>query len=115
MDGKEVLPLGATVTVTAAAFAHGDKPVIKLPTSALLRDGNSSAVWLLDKASMTVQLKPIGIATADGNDVVISSGLEPGMLVVVAGVHVLQPGQKVTLYQAARAEAAVTPASAAAK
>ncbi len=115
MDGKEVLPLGATVTVTAAAFAHGDKPVIKLPTSALLRDGNSSAVWLLDKASMTVQLKPIGIATADGNDVVISSGLEPGMLVLVAGVHVLQPGQKVTLYQAARAEAAVTPASAAAK
>ncbi len=115
MDGKEVLPLGATVTVTAAAFAHGDKPVIKLPTSALLRDGNSSAVWLLDKASMTVQLKPIGIATADGNDVVISSGLEPGMLVVVAGVHVLQPGQKVNLYQATRAEVAVAPASAAAK
>jgi RND family efflux transporter MFP subunit len=115
MDGKELLPLGATVTVTAAAFTHGDKAVVKLPTSALLRDGNSSAVWVLDKASMTVQLKPIEIATADGNSVVISSGLEPGMQVVVAGVHVLQPGQKVTLYQAARAEAAVAPASAAAK
>jgi RND family efflux transporter MFP subunit len=115
MDGKDVLPLGATVTVTAAAFAHGDKPVIKLPTSALLRDGNSSAVWLLDQASMTVQLKPIEIATADGNEVVISKGLEPGMQVVVAGVHVLQPGQKVTLYQAARVEPAAAPASAAAK
>ena len=120
MDGKELLPLGATVTVAAAAFAQGDQPAIKLPTSALLRDGNTSAVWLLDTATMTVKLQPVVIATADGNDVVISSGLAPGMQVVVAGVHVLQAGQKVTLYQTVRAEApatpaSVTPASAAAK
>ncbi len=112
MDSKAVLPLGATVTVTAAAFAHGDKPVIKLPTSALLRDGNTSAVWLLDTASMTVKLNPIVIATADSNDVVVSSGLAPGMRVVVAGVHVLQPGQKVTLYQAGGGAAPAAPASA---
>ena len=115
MDGKDVLPLGATVTVTAAAFAHGDTPLIKLPTSALLRDGNGSAVWLLDSATMTVKLKPIDIATADGNAVVVRSGLEPGMQVVVAGVHVLQPGQKVSLYQAARADAPVASTSAASK
>ena len=112
MDSKAVLPLGATVTVTAAALGHGDKPVIKLPTSALLRDGNTSAVWLLDTASMTVKLNPIVIATADGNDVVVSSGLAPGMRVVVAGVHVLQPGQKVTLYQAGGGAAPAAPASA---
>ena len=115
LEGKDVLPLGATVTVAAAAFAHGDKPVIKLPTSALLRDGNTSAVWLLDAASMTVKLQPVVIATADGNDVIISSGLASGMQVVVAGVHVLQAGQKVTLYQAARAVAPAAPASAATK
>lgn len=115
MDGKDVMPLGATVTVTAAAFAHGGAPVIKLPTSALFKDGNSSAVWILDSATMTVKLKPIEIATADGNAVVISNGLTPGMQVVVAGVHVLQAGQKVTLYQPGRAESASTPASAAAK
>jgi RND family efflux transporter MFP subunit len=116
MEGKDVLPLGATVTVAAAAFAHGDKPAIKLPTSALLRDGNTSAVWLLDAASMTVKLQPVVIATADGNEVIISSGLAPGMQVVVAGVHVLQSGQKVMLYQAAqaaRADASVAPAAAA--
>jgi RND family efflux transporter MFP subunit len=114
-DGKDVLPLGATVTVTAEAFAHGDTPVIKLPTSALLREANGSAVWILDSATMTVKLKPIDIATADGNEVVVRSGLQPGMQVVVAGVHVLQPGQKVSLYQAARADAPVAPTSAAAK
>jgi RND family efflux transporter MFP subunit len=115
VEGKEALPLGATVSVAAAAFAHGDTPVIKLPTSALLRDGNQAAVWILDAATMTVKLQPIVIATADGNDVIIGSGLVPGMQVVVAGVHVLQAGQKVTLYQVARADAAATPTSAAAK
>ena len=29
----------------------------------------------------------------------IAAGLQPGMLVVSAGVHVLSPGQKVTIYQ----------------
>lgn len=110
MDSQDLLPLGATVSVSAAAFAHGDKPVIKLPTSALLRDGNSSAVWVLDSARMTVQLHPITIATADGNDVVVSGGLSPGMQVVVAGVHVLSPGQKVTVYRPAGAAVQPVPA-----
>ena len=54
---------------------------------------------MLDPAQMTVKLQPVVIATADGNDVVVSQGLEPGMQVVSAGVHVLSPGQKVTVYQ----------------
>jgi multidrug efflux system membrane fusion protein len=41
----------------------------------------------------------VQVATADGNDAVIASGLQPGMLVVSAGVHVLSPGQKVTVWQ----------------
>jgi multidrug efflux pump subunit AcrA (membrane-fusion protein) len=48
---------------------------------------------------MTVKPQAVQIATADGNDVVVSAGLQPGMQVVVAGVHVLAPGQKVTRYQ----------------
>jgi RND family efflux transporter MFP subunit len=112
LDAKDALPLGATVSVSASALAHAAQAVLKLPTSALLRDGNSTAVWVLDVPSMTVKLQPIEIATADGNAVVVSSGLAPGMQVVVAGVHVLQPGQKVMVYQARAADAA--PVSAAA-
>jgi len=56
-------------------------------------------VWVLDTAKMTVKLQPIQIATADGNEVVVASGLTPGMQVVTAGVHVLTPGQKVTIYK----------------
>jgi RND family efflux transporter MFP subunit len=105
LDAKEALPLGATVSVSVSPLAHA-QAVLKLPTSALLRDGNSSAVWVLDAPSMTVQLQPIEIATADGNAVIVRSGLTPGMQVVVAGVHVLQPGQKVMVYQARPADAA---------
>jgi clan AA aspartic protease len=39
------------------------------------------------------------VTTADGNEAVVNSGLQAGQQVVVAGVHVLSPGQKVTLFQ----------------
>jgi hypothetical protein len=40
------------------------------------------------------------VATADGNEVVIASGLKPGQQIVSTGVHVLSPGQKVSVYNA---------------
>jgi hypothetical protein len=48
---------------------------------------------------MTVRPQAIQVATADGNEIVVASGLAPGMQVVSAGVHVLSPGQKVSIYQ----------------
>ena len=101
LSGTAAPPLlGATVSVLPEGLGGlQGMPVIKLPTSALWRDGQNSAVWVLDKTSMTVKSQAVQIATADGNDAVIAAGLQPGMLVVSAGVHVLSPGQKVTIYQ----------------
>ncbi|MGY8903622.1 MAG: efflux RND transporter periplasmic adaptor subunit [Burkholderiales bacterium] len=105
----QLAALGSTVFVSldapgggpvAAAAAQAAKAqVIKLPTSALLRAGDSTSVWVLDASSMTVKQQPVVVAGADGNEVVIASGLQPGMQVAVAGVHVLAQGQKVSLYQ----------------
>jgi len=92
-------PLGATVSVLPQALSHVGAPVIKLPTSALRQEGSGTAVWVLDRASMTVKLQPVQLAAADGNEAVIAAGLVPGMIVVSAGVHVLSPGQKVTIWQ----------------
>ncbi len=99
VDAKEPPPLGATVTVTVPDAGPARIAVIKLPTSALRQEGQTTAVWLLDKATMTLRSQPIQIATIDGNDAVVASGLEPGMLVVSAGVHVLSAGQKVSIYK----------------
>lgn len=99
LDAKAGLALGTTVSVLPQALDRSAGQVIKLPTSAFRQDGQASAVWVLDPNSMTVKLQPVQIATADGNEVVVASGLQPGMVVVSAGVHVLSPGQKVTIYQ----------------
>ena len=92
-------PLGATVTVVPQSLNYAGVQVIKLPTSALRQEGKGTSVWVLDKATMTVKSQPVVIASADGNEAVVAAGLQPGMLVVAAGVHVLQPGQKVALWQ----------------
>ena len=123
----EAPPLGATVYVVPRQNGAQGIPVIKLPTSALRQAGQGSAVWVFDGASSTVRSQPVEVATADGNDVVITAGLKPGMQVVASGVHVLSPGQKVTVYKpngqpaqagqapaAMNSEASATPASAAA-
>jgi RND family efflux transporter MFP subunit len=112
LSGPDVWPLGSTVTVVPKALDRSGPPVIKLPTSALQHDGEKAAVWVLEKATMTVRLQPIAIATADGNEVVVAQGLEPGMQVVSVGAHVLNPGQKVSIYQPKQAAAAAAPASA---
>lgn len=99
LDAAAQLSLGATVTVLPQLATDASAPVIKIPISALRQEGQGSAVWVLDKASMTVRSQPVQLATADGNDAVIASGLQPGMLIVSAGVHVLAQGQKVSIWQ----------------
>lgn len=114
LDVGNALPLGSTVYVVPQSLSHAGAPAIKLPTSALRQEGKETAVWVLDQTSMTVKPQVVQIATADGNEAVIGGGLQPGMLVVSAGVHVLSPGQKVTIYQSREVVApAATPASAA--
>jgi membrane fusion protein, multidrug efflux system len=106
IDAATAPALGATVYARPQALSRSGTPVLKLPTSALRQEGKGSAVWVLDKASMTVLSQPVQVATADGNEAVISRGLAPGALVVVAGVHVLSPGQKVSIYREKTAQPA---------
>ena len=101
-DGA-TLPLGATVHVQPQNMSAADAvQVIKLPTTALRQDGGGgqgTSVWVFDPASSTVKLQPVQLASADGNEAIIASGLKPGMQVVATGAHVLTPGQKVTVYR----------------
>ena len=118
IDAATSPALGATVYARPKALSNAGAAVLKLPTSALRQEGSGSAVWVLDTATMTVRSQPVQVATADGNEAVIAAGITPGMQVVVAGVHVLSPGQKVTIYQGktpAPTPAPVAPASAASR
>ena len=94
--------LGSTVTVRLRAANTGEKPRIKLPTSALRTEGGATSVWVLDTATMTVKAQTVEVTTADGNEAVVNSGLQNGDQVVVSGVHVLTPGQKVSIFGASK-------------
>ena len=72
---------------------------VRLPTSALMRNGQDTSVWIFDPGAQTVQPRAVQVITADGNDVIVA-GLQPGLEVVAAGVHVLSPGQTVTRFAA---------------
>jgi membrane fusion protein, multidrug efflux system len=58
---------------------------------------NRPAVWVVDPKSMQVSLRPIELQQQASSSIVVSQGIEPGDLVVTAGVHALRPGQKVRL------------------
>lgn len=103
LPADATLPLGATAYVTLQTPASG-MAAITLPTSAVQQspegDRKGSMVWVFDAASSTVKPRPVQVAGADGNRVVIAAGLQPGDEVVAAGGHVLSAGQKVVRFTA---------------
>lgn len=99
VEGNPQPPLGATVTVVPQEPGLAAARIIKIPTTALRQEGQGSAVWVLDRQTMTVKSQVVQVATADGNEAVIAAGLQPGMMIVTAGVHVLSPGQKVSVWR----------------
>ncbi len=75
------------------------QPLLKLPLPAVFEHGGRSAVWLLDTKTMAVRVQAIEVAGAEGSQVLVAGGLQPGQVVVTAGVHALTPGQVVRHYQ----------------
>jgi multidrug efflux system membrane fusion protein len=106
--GQAPVRIGQTARVIVAAAAR--EGVIRLPLAAVFEQQGRSAVWVLDRQAMTVSARPVAIAGAEGNMVVVAAGLDAGQTVITAGVHTLTPGQRVKLYaepSAASAPAAV--------
>jgi RND family efflux transporter MFP subunit len=103
--GSAVVQLGQTLT--ALVSLPQLEGVAKVPLTAVMRQQGQTAVWLLDRGTMTVKVQPVSVAGAEGNSVVLTGGLSPGQTIVTAGVHALTPGQKVKLYEPAAAQGAV--------
>jgi RND family efflux transporter MFP subunit len=111
--GNAPVRLGQSANVRIAGPAMAG--VIRLPLTAVAEAKGQTIVWLLDRGQMTVRSQPVVVASADGNTVVIGQGVKPGDEVVVAGTHVLMPGQKVKPFvETVAAAGGVIPASASA-
>lgn len=93
-------PLGATATVRLSGSAVAPGAALRLPTSALWKQGSGSAVWVFDAQANVVRARSVTVAGLDGNQALIAQGLQPGDEVVTAGAHVLAEGQAVVRYVA---------------
>ncbi len=95
VDGAgEDLRLGMTARVLLSSKAAGTTP--QVPVTAVFRQGEKPAVWVIDQAAMTVKAKPVILGDYRGNEVAIQ-GIMPGQMVVTAGVQMLREGQKVSV------------------
>ena len=84
--------LGTMLTVST-----GEKtpPVIRIPATAVLAEGDKRAVWVLDKDGKHVSRREIDVSATEGDSVRVASGLAAGDEVVIVGVHSLTEGQAV--------------------
>ncbi|WP_323000951.1 efflux RND transporter periplasmic adaptor subunit [Denitromonas sp.] len=93
VDAKaEALPLGATATVALAG--DGGAGVV-LPLRAVGEHDGRPVVWVFDPAAESVAPVPVSVARFDERGAHIADGIAPGVQVVVAGIHLLRPGQTV--------------------
>jgi RND family efflux transporter MFP subunit len=97
IDPPDGVALGMTATVRFPA--PPSPPVLAVPLTALLREGEATYVWRLDRQAMTVERAQVSVAGVAGNAVVLGSGVQAGESIVTAGVHLLKPGQRVRLLE----------------
>ncbi|MCW2274100.1 efflux RND transporter periplasmic adaptor subunit [Rhodoblastus acidophilus] len=87
--------LGSTIS---ARVASDGNPLIRLPASALLQEGDRTRVFIVDPETMKVSAQDIEVAPERDGRFLVRGGLKGGERVVVAGVHRLKEGQQVRLF-----------------
>jgi len=93
-EWPEAMRLGATILGQARMLGSMG---IELPATALTMVDNQPAVWVVDPKSLQVSSRTVELQRHASSSIIVSKGVEPGELVVSAGVHALRPGQKVRL------------------
>jgi membrane fusion protein, multidrug efflux system len=96
-QADEALRWGMSATVR---IAINDGQGFIVPNSALYTRDSTPRVWVVDRATQTVQPVVVKLGVSTDNGVAVTSGLKDGDTVVTAGSNLLQPGQKVRLLDA---------------
>lgn len=100
-EGLNILPgMTATVQVTATVQdADAAAEQIRIPLGAILSEGATQFVWVVDKDSMTVSRREIAVGPTIGAELVVESGVQAGETVVGAGASYLAEGQKIRRFE----------------
>ena len=100
-DHAKQLPAPGMATMVTVQFKAEKTALVYIPLSAVFETEGVSTAWVYNKDTQQVEARTIKIQEVhtDGT-VVVSEGLSEGEIVVIAGVHVLQAGEKVKLLPA---------------
>jgi RND family efflux transporter MFP subunit len=94
-DPPESFRLGSTIT---ARPSDDHSSVLRVPASAVLKEGTEAFVWVIDAPSSTVSLHKVALAE-DEAGIRVTGGLTVGERIVTAGIHSLKQGQQVRIEQ----------------
>jgi multidrug efflux pump subunit AcrA (membrane-fusion protein) len=79
-------------------LSNDPKPVLRVPASAVLRDGAQTSVWVVDASTSTVSLQKVDLSE-DERGIRVIGGLAGGARIVTAGIHSLKQGQQIRIEQ----------------
>jgi RND family efflux transporter MFP subunit len=99
-QGVQILP-GMAGKATAKKVMHDDlKQAFVVPPGALFSPAEGkSALWLIDRSSMTVAKRVVQTGALSNTGIQITSGLKAGEWIVTAGVNSMKEGQKVRILE----------------
>jgi RND family efflux transporter MFP subunit len=93
VDMPEFIGIGMTASLT---LARPDPiKLAEVPLTAIFQQGTQPAVWVVDRSTGEVALRPVVVSRWRDETALIESGVQDGEIVATAGVHKLEPGQKV--------------------
>jgi RND family efflux transporter MFP subunit len=94
-DPPESFRLGSTIT---ARLSDDHSSVLRVPASAVLKEGGEAFVWVIDAGKSTVSLHKVGLSEDEGG-IRVTGGLTVGERIVTAGIHSLKQGQQIRIEQ----------------
>jgi RND family efflux transporter MFP subunit len=94
-DPPESFRLGSTIT---ASLSGGHSSVLRVPASAVLKEGAETFVWVIDISTSTASRQKVDLAE-DERGIRVTGGLAPGARIATAGIHTLKQGQQVRIEQ----------------
>jgi membrane fusion protein, multidrug efflux system len=97
-SGPAAATAAATGSATAASPTGGSaspQPTYTLPATAIFHQDKGPAVWIIAGGDSTLQLRPVEVSRYTDHTSVVTSGLNDGDVVVLAGVHTVFAGQHV--------------------
>jgi multidrug efflux pump subunit AcrA (membrane-fusion protein) len=91
---------GGSVNAPTDGAANATPPVaaattFTLPATAIFHQDSTPAVWVIAGNESTLQLRAVKVSSYTDHSTVVTSGLNDGDVVVLAGVHTVYAGQHV--------------------